>query len=124
MKYQLSKCVVEQISDNIFELIPDKGVVADKNYLDECWNLWDDLRDKPFGLLINLKNPYIRSFEGSRDMGKHPLTEKIAFFCSEDDHRSKNQLKLTEQIKISTGHLWNYQFFSDRDKAIEWLSDI
>ena len=123
MKHQLSKAVIEQLSSNIIEIIPNKGIVVDKNYLDECWKFYDEQREKPFGLLINLKNQHSCSFEGSRDTGAHPLIQKTAFLCKEDDY-SKKHLDLILQVKEMVGHFWNHEIFYDREKAIEWLSDV
>ncbi len=124
MKYELSKCVVEQLSENIFQVTPHEGIVVDKNYLDEIWKLWDDLRDKQFGVLINCKNQFSRSFEGARDTGKHHLNQKVAFLCKEDDYHTKKHWALTKQIKKMTAGNIHHQFFTDRDEAIKWLSDI
>ena len=124
MKYQLSKAVIEQLSSNILEITPMEGIVVDKNYLDECWKFYDEQREKPFGLLINLKNQHSCSFEGSRDTGTHPLIKKTAFLCKKDDFRSKKHLSLLMQVKEMTGHFWNPKIFSDRNEAIEWLSKI
>jgi len=122
MKHQLPYCEIEQLSENVFEITPKEGTIVDRNNLDDLHCFWNKLRSKPFGLLVNCENQFSRSFEGSRDMGKHPLTKKIAFLCSEDDRHSKRQLDLTQQIKKMDGHFWNHKVFSDRNEAIEWLT--
>jgi len=124
MKYQLSFCEIEQLSDNVFETVVKEGIVLDKNCSDEVCNFWNNLRDKPFGLLVNCKNKYSRSFEGSLEVGKHPLQQKTTYFCNADDRYSKEQLKTTLQIIKMTKHSANHKIFSDRDNAINWLSDI
>ncbi len=123
MKYQLSNCEIEQLSDNVFETTPKEGIVVDKKCASECHDLWDDIRDKPFGLLINCKNSFSLSLDGCLDIGKHPLQQKTAIFCG-----SISELEMkgrtTSQIK-EAGHSWNdYKMFSDRDEAIKWFSDI
>jgi hypothetical protein len=124
MKYQLSKAVIEQLSSNILEIIPNKGIIVDKNYLDECWNFYDEQQKEPFGLLINLKNQHSCSFEGSQYTGRHPLIKKTAFLRKEDDDYSKKHLNKILQVKEMVGHFWNHEIFYDRKKAIEWLSDV
>ena len=124
MKHQLSKAVIEQLSSNIIEIIPNKGIIVDKNYLDECWNFYDEQQKKPFGLLINCENQHSCSFEGSQDTGRHSLIKKTAFLYKEDDDYSKNHLDLILQVKEITRHFWTYQIFTDREEALEWLSNI
>jgi hypothetical protein len=72
VKHQLTNCMIKQLSKNVFEIIPKEGIVVDKECVGECWKLWDSTREEPFGLLINCKNHFSWSFEGSRDMAKHP----------------------------------------------------
>ena len=124
MKHQLSYCEVEQLSDNIFEKTPKEGVVVDKNCLDECWSFWNNLTKKPFGLLVNWKNQFSFSFEGSRDIGKYSLIQKTAILINESDHHSKKQLSLALQVKKMNGHYYNHKVFTDREEAINWLSCV
>ncbi len=124
MKYELSRAVIEQVSDNIFEITPNKDIVVDKNYLDECWKFYDEQQKTPFGLLINLKNQHLCSFEGSRDTGRHPLIQKTAFLCGEDDYHSKKHVALIQLVKEITGDFCENEIFTDRDEAIKWLSDV
>jgi hypothetical protein len=122
MKYQLSYAEIEQLSENIFEKIPKKEVVVDRNCLEESWDLWNKLRDEPFRLLINCKNRHRFSYEGSRDLGKHSLLQKTAILCDDEDYESKRQLQLTLQIKKMSAHFWNHKVFTDREEAINWLT--
>ena len=124
MKYQLSFCEIEQLSENIFEVVVKEGTMLDKKCADEVWTFWNDLRDESFGLLVNCKNKYTRSFEGSLEVGKHPLQQKTAYFCNADDHYSKEQLEITLQIIEMTDHSGNHKVFTDRAEAIIWLADI
>ena len=124
MKYQLSYGEIEQLADNIFEITPKKGIIVYKNIIDEGRDFWNNLRDNPFGLLINCKNKFSRSFEGSRDMGKYPLQQKTAFLFGKDDTESTKQLETTLEIKQMSGVFFYHKVFSDRDEAVKWLSDI
>jgi hypothetical protein len=123
MKYQLSNCEIKQLSENVFEATPKKGIVVDKNCAEQCYKLWNDIRNKPFGLLVNCRNLFSRSFEGARDMGKHPLQQQTALLIKEDDYHHSTQLRLALQIKEMSGYLWNHKVFTDKAEAIEWLSD-
>ncbi len=122
MKYKLTNCEIKQLSDNIFEATPREGIVVDKNCVEECGELWNYLRDKPFGLLINCQNQYRHSYSGSREMGKHPLQKKTAILCNNAEQEV--EMKTIIEIKKLTENSFNHNFFSDRDKAIKWLSDI
>ncbi len=124
MKYQLSNCQIEQLAENIFEVTPRKGIVIDRKCVDECETLWNKIRDKPFGLLVNCENSFSLSFEGSRDAGQHPFQQKTAILCNDYVDGSEKKLKLTRQIKIMSGFFCDHQVFTDRDEAIKWLSDI
>jgi hypothetical protein len=124
MKYQLTNCEIEQLSNNVFQTTPKEGIVVDKKCVSECWALWDDIRDEPFGLLINCKNSFSLSFEGRWKISKHPLQQKTAIFC-DNIVELETKFRTTAQIKENMGHSWdNYRMFSSRDHAIKWLSDI
>jgi hypothetical protein len=122
MKYRLSFCEIEQLSVNIFETTPKEGIVLDRKCVDEVWNHWDKIRDKPFGLLVNYKNSYTHSVEGSRYVGKHPLQRKTAILCTKPE--LKKEIQKAIKIKKMDGNYIYHQVFSDRDEAIKWLSDI
>lgn len=122
MKHHLSFCIIEQLSHNVFETIAIKNAVINKNCADESWIFWHHLRDKPFGLLVNCQNPYSHSFEGSREIGKHPFQQKTAILMN--NNKLILEMKTTMEIKKSTGDGSPHQFFSDRNEAIKWLSDI
>ena len=122
MKHHLSFCNIEQLSHNVFETVAKKNTVIDKNCANESWIFWHHLRDKPFGLLVNCQNLYSHSFEGSREIGKHPLQQKTAILLNNNE--LKTELETTIEIKQSTGDDTPHQFFTDRNEAIKWLSDI
>lgn len=124
MKYQLTNCEIEQLLDNVFQTTPKEGIVVDKKCVSECWTLWDEIRDEPFGLLINCKNSFSLSFEGRRDISKHPLQQKTAIFC-DNIVELERKFRTTAQLGETMGHsLDNCKMFSSRDYAIKWLSDI
>lgn len=122
MKYRLSFCEIEQLSDNVFETIPKEGIVLDKKCVDEVWNHWDKIRENPFGLLVNYKNTYTHSYEGARYVGKHPLQRKTAILCT--NHELKEEIQKVIKIKKMEGSYIYHQVFSDRNEALKWLSDI
>jgi len=122
MKYRLSFCQIEQLSDNVFETIPKESIVLDKKCVDEIWSHWDKIRDKPFGLLVNAKNRYTHSVEGARYVGKHPLQRKTAILCT--NLELKKEIEKVIKIKKMGGNYIYHKVFSKRDEAIKWLSDI
>jgi len=122
MKYQLSFCEIEQISDNVFEITHNEGTIINKECADESWNFWDKLRDKPFGFLINCNNTYKYSFEGSQVIGKHPFRLKTAMFCNDD--KKLTEMKTAVELKKMMENSTNHRFFTDKAEAINWLSDI
>lgn len=124
MKYELSHCEIEQVSENVFEGTPKVGIVVDKECVDECWKHWEKTRQEQFGLLINCKNKFSFSFEGAKDAFNHPLQLKTAIFCDENDYQSQNNLRFILQVKEMTLYCWNHKLFYDRNEAIEWLSDV
>jgi hypothetical protein len=122
MKHHLSFCDIEQLSHNVFETTAKNGITLDKKCADESWIFWQHVRDKPFGLLINCKIAFHYSFEGAREIGKHPLQQKTAILLNNDE--LDTEMKMTIDIKNSTGDDTPRQFFSNRNEAIEWLSEI
>ncbi len=124
MKYKLTNCDIEQLSENVFEASPKEGIVIDRICLDECATIWNEKRDNPFGLLINCKNSFSFSFEGARDAGQHPLQQKTAFLCNDNADKLEMKLRWTQQVKEMSGIFCNLRAFADREEAIKWLSDI
>ena len=122
MKYKLSFCKIKQLSENIFETIADVDIVLDKNCADESWAFWNNLRDRPFGLLVNCQNRHSHSFEGSRDIGTHPLQQKTAILLNNPEQ--EREMKTAMEIKRIVGKEISHQFFSNEAKAIKWLSDV
>ena len=65
MRYQLSFCEIEQLSDSIFEVTTAEGAVIDDKCAKEANDFWFKLRKKPFCLLVNNINSFSFSFAGS-----------------------------------------------------------
>jgi len=53
MKYKLSFCEIEQLSDEIFEVTVNEGAVIDEKCAEEGRIFWHDLRTEPYRLLVN-----------------------------------------------------------------------
>jgi len=83
MKYKLSFCEIEQLSDNIFEVTINEGATIDETCAEEARIFWHDLRKEPYGLLVNNKNRFSYSFMGSQKIGEHPLERKTAVLVDE-----------------------------------------
>ena len=97
MRYQLSFCEIEQLSDSIFEVTTAEGAVIDDKCAKEANDFWLKLRKEPFCLLVNTINSFSFSFTGSIEIGKNPLRKKTAGF-SEETH-----------------------CFHDRTETVKWL---
>jgi len=122
MKYQLSFCEINQLFENVFETIPIEGSVINRNCVDECWSFWNKLRKKPFGLLVNCKNEFSFSPEGSLLIWKNPLQRKTAILLNNAEQG--NEIKNAIESKKIAGNYIYHQFFTDKKEAIKWLSDI
>ena len=119
MKYKLSFCEIEQLSDNIFEVTINDGAIIDEKCAEEAEIFWQDLRKEPYGLLVNNKNRFSYSFMGSQKIGEHSLERKTAVLV--DNPISKDQISTVLDLKKMVGNVENRKVFHDRDKAIEWL---
>ncbi|MDH3575935.1 MAG: hypothetical protein OET57_11625 [Desulfobacteraceae bacterium] len=119
MKYKLSFCEIEQLSDNIFEVTINEGVTIDEQCAEEAQIFWHDLRKEPYGLFVNNKNRFSYSFMGAQKIGDHSLERKTAVLI--DDKLSKNQMSTVMELKKMTGNVENRKIFQDRDEAIKWL---
>ncbi|MGB5992742.1 MAG: hypothetical protein WBG61_10500, partial [Desulfobacterales bacterium] len=58
IKYNLSFCEIEQLSDNVFEVTINEGAIIDEKCAEEARIFWHDLRKEPYGLLVNNKNRF------------------------------------------------------------------
>jgi len=96
MKYQLSFCEIEQLSDDIFEVTINAGVTIDEKCAEEARTFWHELRTKPYRLLVNNKNQFSYSFMGAHTIGEHPLEQKTAVLV--DDPISKVQMSMVSNL--------------------------
>jgi hypothetical protein len=119
MKYKLSFCEIEQLSDNIFEVTINAGAIIDEKCAEEAEIFWHDLRTVPYGLLVNNKNEFSYSFMGSQKIGEHALERKTAVLV--DGPISKDQMSTVLNLKKMAGKTENRNVFQDRDEAIQWL---
>ena len=119
MKYELSFCEIEQLSDNIYEVTINEGATIDEKCAEEGRIFWHNLRKEPYGLLVNNKNLFSYSFMGAQKIGDHPLERKTAILI--DDKISKDQMSTVMDLKKMAGTVENRKVFQDRDDAIKWL---
>ncbi|MBU0484331.1 MAG: hypothetical protein KKB30_07440 [Proteobacteria bacterium] len=119
MKYKLSFCEIEQLTDNIFEATINEGAVIDRKCAEEAQIFWHDLRKEPYELLVNNKNQFSYSFMGSQKIGEHSLERKTAVLV--DNPISKDQMATVLELKKLYGNAKNRKVFQDRDKALKWL---
>lgn len=119
MNYSLSFCDIAQISDTLFEVIDKEGVIIDKRCANEVANFWTNLRQEPFGLLVNCQNSFSLSFEGGREIGIHPLQHKTAILIH--DNEQELSIQSAMGIKKALNISYQHKIFYDRKKALEWL---
>ena len=119
MKYKLSFCEIEQLSDNIFEVTINAGAVIDEKCAEEAEIFWNDLRTKPYELLVNNKNRFSYSFMGSQKIGEHSLERKTAVLV--EDPISKGQMSTVLDLKKMVGSPGNRKVFRGRNEALKWL---
>ena len=119
MKYKLSFCEIEQLSDNIFEVTVNEGSIIDNDCSEEALIFWKKLRTKPYRLLVNNKNRFSYSFVGGRNIGAHPLEERTAILLDDESLNTYNDtVKKIKSLEGDWGHKKNFQ---DREEAIKWL---
>lgn len=116
MRYKLSFCEVEQLSENVFEVTVNEGVTIDEKCAKEAELFWQKTRTEPFGILLNNNNNFSFSFLGSKKIGEHALEQKTAVLVS--DSTSKDQMSTVHALKKFPP---NRKAFTDREEAIKWL---
>jgi len=125
LRYSLSFCEVTRISNHIYETVDNEGIVIDAKCAKEAMDFWSELRQKPFGLLVNCKNSFSISFEGAQKIARHPLQQKTAILVYGEPQ--KRQMESMMSIKESFGHHDLHKVFyggeAVKSKAIEWLSN-
>lgn len=122
MRYKLSFCEIDQLSEALFEVTINDGVTIDEKCAEEAKIFWQDLRKTPYGLLVNSKNRFSYSFMGSQKIGEYPLERKTAVLV--DDPVSKRQMSIVMDLKNMVGNAENKKVFQDRDEAIRWLETL
>lgn len=122
MRYQLSFCEIEQLSDNTFEVTTAEGAVIDDKCAKEANDFWQKLRKEPFSILVNTKNSFSFSFTGSIEIGKNPLREKTAILLS--NKKTKGEVAITADLKKSVNFFEETRCFHDRAEAIKWLNIV
>lgn len=121
MKYSLSFCEITQLSENIFEAIENEDVTIDGTCVMESWNFWNTLRTEPFGLLVHCSEIPL-SFLGAQKIGDHPLQQKTALLLRKVSQEKK--IEHVMDVKETIGTPIRYKIFYEREKALEWLSDL
>ncbi|MBU1168519.1 MAG: hypothetical protein KKD44_03045 [Proteobacteria bacterium] len=119
MKYTLSFCEIEQLSDTMFEVTINDGAVIDEICAEEASAFWNNLRTEPYVLLVNNKHRFTYSFMGSQKIGEYPLERKTAVLVG--DHISSHQVETVLELKKMAGNSENRKVFTNRDEAIKWL---
>lgn len=119
MKYKLSFCEIEQLSDDIFEVTINEGAVIDEKCAEEGRIFWHDLRKEPYRLLVNNKNRFSYSFMGAQRIGAHSLEQKTAVLIG--DKIPEDQMSAVMNIKRMTEDMEHRRVFEERDDAIKWL---
>lgn len=122
MRYELSFCEIEQLSDNIFEVTTAEGTVIDEKCAKEANDFWLNLRKVPFCILVNTENSFTFSFTGSIEIGNNPLRKKTAILLS--NKKTKGEVAITQDLKKTDHFSEETRCFHDRTEAIEWLSII
>ena len=122
MRYQLSFCEIEQLSDNIYEVTTAEGTVIDDQCAKEANEFWLNLRKEPFFILVNTENSFTFSFTGSIEIGKNPLRKKVAILLS--NKKTKGEVAMTVDLKKTENYSEETRCFHDRVEAIEWLEAV
>ncbi|MDP7593093.1 MAG: hypothetical protein QF552_10460 [Litorilituus sp.] len=121
MKYKLSFCTVNRLSDQIAEVIVNSGIEISIEMVEELEVFFAEYFTQPFGVLINKVNHYYYAFEAKLVIGSHAHLKAIAVV-----NYSKEDQDFTDNfVKIRTVDQWNIQSFSGLDlgwqQAYEWL---
>ena len=122
MKYKLTFCEIEQLSDDIFEVTINEGATIDEDCALEAERFWHGLRKKPYRLLVNNKNKFSYSFMGSQKIGEHSLEQLTAVLIN--DPISEDQMNEVLDLKKLFGNATNRKVFLDRNVAIKWLEAL
>lgn len=122
MKYQLSFCVIEQLSESTFEVTTAEGAVIDDACAKEANDFWLKLRKDPFCLLVNSKNSFSFSFTGSSEIGKNPLRKKTAVLLG--NKKTESEVEWTSNLKKSVNFSEETRCFHDRTEALKWINIV
>ena len=121
MKYKLSFCEIEQLSDDIFEVTINEGAEIDEKCAEDAQVFWHNLRKKPYNLLVNNNNSFSYSFLGAQKIGYHSLERKTAVLAG--NNMSKVQIEIVLDLKEVAGNSENRKVFQDRAEAMKWLEN-
>jgi len=101
MKYYLSFCEIEQLSEHVFEVTINDGVEIDEKCAQEGEEFWYTLRKEPYSLLVNNKNSFSFSFLGAQKIGDHALEKRTAILVN--DTKTKHQMSVLMELKKFAG---------------------
>ena len=119
MKYILSFCEIEQLSDNIFEVTVNEGVTIDQKCAEEAQMFWHELRKEPYDLLVNNKNRFSYSFIGMQKISAQSLERRTAVLI--DENILIKEMSKGMDLKKMLGNVENRKVFEDREEAMNWL---
>lgn len=119
-RHRLSFCNVIKLNDDLAEFIVDEGVEFNLARVNE-YHAWIEANMRsPYLILVNKLNAYTYDFAAQQKVGALPGIKAVAFVVY------SNTSKMITQIMLSMPRDadWDYQFFGNRDDALNWLENL
>lgn len=121
MKYRLSFATITLLSENIVEVVIDKGIEVSLEMIEESEFFFAEKFKSTFGLLMNKVNHYDLPFEAKLSIASFANLKAIAVV----HYNEASELATKNLTTIRAMDSWNLKSFSGldlgRQQAIDWL---
>lgn len=121
MKHQLSFATVTLLSNNIAEVVMDKGVELSLEMIEESDAFFAEKFNNTFGILLNKVHHYNLSFEAKLSVASFANLKAIAVV----HYTKESELDTKKLSTIRAMDSWNLKSFSGLDlgwqQAFDWL---
>ena len=115
--FRLRFCKLVPLSDEITEIIADKGTEINLEDVNAFHNWLDNNHENDIALLVNKKNHCSYTFNAQREMGNLERIKAIAYVIYDNASEIALQSMLAMKSRRNIPHYISY----DYDEALNWL---
>jgi hypothetical protein len=121
-EYTLTFCKLIKHNESLLEVILNEGTHLNIYHANEANDILNRIFKEPYGVLVDIRNDVMSSFEGGVTIGNSKLEKRVALLI-----RRKNTENTVRCIMLMQKEGFpekELKIFYDRKSAINWLEEI